>query len=184
MWDSMDMEPEDSGFWFEPDFLLADLISGLVNKTGMPLGITLFMHGTVITGTLVSEKEYLSTLSKTFIRQAKRGMESPSEADIKAVEELFDFRSLKEDVDIEEIAGKDEEELEEMDIPLIRHLHLKDPMIIVPQPSITFGASPMPMMRIRLAAVDSWMVGKMTLDDLESDLPFDLDLPNDGGLRH
>ncbi|MCB9452670.1 MAG: hypothetical protein H6672_14625 [Anaerolineaceae bacterium] len=183
MWDEMGV-PEEAGFWLEPDFLLADLISGLVNKTGMPLGITLFMHGTVITGTLISEKEYLGSLSETFIRQAKRGMESPSEENIKAVEELFDFRTLKEDVDLEEIAGKDEDELDDIDMPLIRHLHLKDPMIIVPQPSITFGASPMPVMRIRLASIDSWMVGKMSLDDLEAGLPFDLDIPDDGGLRH
>jgi hypothetical protein len=142
------------------------------------------MRGTVITGTLVSEKEYLSNLSQTFIRQAKRGMESPSAEDIKAVEELFDFRSLTEDIDIDEIAGKDEDELEDVDMPLIRHLHLKDPMIIVPQPSITFGASPMPIMRIRLSAVDSWLVGKMSLDDLEAGLPFDLNLPDDGGMRH
>ncbi|MBZ0275426.1 MAG: hypothetical protein K8I60_04750 [Anaerolineae bacterium] len=185
MWDDdIDKLPDEAGFWLEPDFLLVDLVSGLVNKTGMPLGVTLFMRGTVITGTLISEKEYLSALSDTFVRQARQSMESPSADDIKAIEELFNFRTLNEDVDIEDISDKDDEELEDMEIPPIRHLHMKDPMIIIPQPSITFGPVPAPLMRVRLTAVDSWMVGKMTLDDLDQSFPRDLDFPDDGGLRH
>jgi hypothetical protein len=46
----------EAGFWQEPDPFLVDLVSGFVNKGGMELGITLFMKGQVITGTLVSER--------------------------------------------------------------------------------------------------------------------------------
>ena len=53
----------DNDFWQEPDFLLADLVSGFVNKGGMELGITLFVKGLVLTGTLTSEQEYLKAIS-------------------------------------------------------------------------------------------------------------------------
>ena len=42
--------------------------------------------------------------------------------------------------------------------PII-HLHLKDPVIISPQPAITFSDGVFPIMRIRLAKVDGWMMG-------------------------
>src|SRR5512145_1486135 len=97
-WDD-DFTPDSSDFWQEPDFLLADLVSAFVNRGGMQLGITIFMKGMTITGTLVSEQEYLSTMSAMFAKQARKSMLRPSAEDIQATEELFDFTGLTEDFD-------------------------------------------------------------------------------------
>lgn len=182
-----DFTPDTSGFWHEPDFLLADLVSAFVNRGGMQLGITIFMRGMVITGTLVSEQEYLTTMSSMFAKQARKTLLHPTADEVKAAEELFDFTSLTEDVDPPE--DEDDDNFEDFDpferdsdaeeLPTIRHMHLKDPVILQPQSSISFSHSQLPIMRIRLTAVDGWMMGKVTLDDSLSDFPLS---PND--LRH
>ncbi len=180
--------PGENDFWQEPDFLLADLVSGFVNKGGMELGITLFVKGLVITGTLTSEQDYLAAISKMFASQAKRSLVNPSKQEIKATEEVFDFTGLAEDVDLTELYGQRDEEFdedendesspdeaeeddfepEERTVPSIRYLHLKDPMIIQPQPAVSFGHSQVSVLRIKLTAVDGWMVGKVTIDDDDS----------------
>src|SRR6185295_3765555 len=104
-----DYPPGDSGFWQEPDFLLADIISGFVNRGGMELGITLFIKGLVITGVLVSEQEYLQALSKMFSSQAKKSLVNPTKQDLKNTEEVFDFTNLAEDIDLPDEASNDEE---------------------------------------------------------------------------
>jgi hypothetical protein len=55
----------------------------------------------------------------------------------------------------------------------IRHLHLKDPVIIYPGSTLSFMDSALPILRIRLAAVDGWMLGRISLisEDDEDDLP-------------
>jgi hypothetical protein len=171
MWDD-DFMPDVSGFWQEPDFLLADLVSAFVNRGGMQLGITVFMKGMVITGTLVSEREYLSTMSKMFAKQARKSLLHPTPEELKATEELFDFTGLTEDerADRENDESEDEDFDEgEVHVPTIRHMHLKDPVILQPQSSISFSQSQLPIMRIRLTAVDGWMMGKVTLDDSMDD---------------
>lgn len=189
----------DSDFWKEPDFLLADLVSGFVNKGGMELGITLFVKGLVITGTLTREQDYLEAISSMFVNQAKKSMVNPTKQDIKSTEEVFDFTGLAEDIDLAELYGQrddefedevdEEEEDEELDdfdpdederaMPSIRHLHLKDPVIIQPQPAVSFTHSQVSILRIKLTAVDGWMVGKVTVDDDLSDFP-----PPHNEIRH
>jgi hypothetical protein len=171
MWNDEFM-PGETGFWQEPDFLLADLVSGFVNKGGMQIGVTLFMKGMVITGTLVSEREYLASLSKMFASQARKSIGRPTVDDIKAAEELFDFTGLTEDIELSEFDGEDgdEDDLEDFEdidrqFPMIRHLHLKDPVILQPQSSISFMHSQLPIMRVKLTAVDGWMMGKVSVDD-------------------
>jgi hypothetical protein len=173
MWDD-DFMPDVSGFWQEPDFLLADLVSAFVNRGGMQLGITVFMKGMVITGTLVSEREYLSTMSKMFAKQARKSLLHPTPEELKATEELFDFTNLTEDDRTDRENDEDEDEDDDFDdgevhVPTIRHMHLKDPVILQPQSSISFSQSQLPIMRIRLTAVDGWMMGKVTLDDSMGD---------------
>jgi hypothetical protein len=189
----------DSDFWKEPDFLLADLVSGFVNKGGMELGITLFVKGLVITGTLTREQDYLEAISSMFVNQAKKSMVNPTKQDIKSTEEVFDFTGLAEDIDLAELYGQrddefedeldekeDDEELDDFDpdedertMPSIRHLHLKDPVIIQPQPAVSFTHSQVSILRIKLTAVDGWMVGKVTVDDDLSDFP-----PPHSEIRH
>jgi hypothetical protein len=188
----------DNDFWQEPDFLLADLVSGLVNKGGMELGVTLFVKGLVITGTLVSEQGYLQAISSMFATQAKKSMRNPTRQDLEETEAAFDFTGLAEDVDITDLYGEREEfdddssqepfddelnarhtdtsefdgldefesfeEMEERKYPAIRYLHLKDPSIIQPQPAVSFTHSQVPVLRIRLTAVDGWMVGRVTIE--------------------
>jgi hypothetical protein len=185
----------DSDFWQEPDFLLADLVSGFVNKGGMELGITLFVKGLVLTGTLTSEQEYLKAISGMFAAQAKKSLVNPSKQEIKNTEEVFDFTGLAEDVDLTELYGEREPEFEdELDdepepnlngsgpdgldeddddrtMPNIRYLHLKDPVIIQPQPAVSFTHTQVSILRVKLNTVDGWMVGKVTVDDDLADFP-------------
>jgi hypothetical protein len=185
----------DSDFWNEPDFLLADLVSGCVNKGGMELGITLFVKGLVLTGTLTSEQEYLKAISGMFAAQAKKSLVNPSKQEIKNTEEVFDFTGLAEDVDLTELYGEREPEFEdeleeepephpnpngigpdEVDdddrtMPNIRYLHLKDPVIIQPQPAVSFTHTQVSILRVKLNTVDGWMVGKVTVDDDLTDFP-------------
>lgn len=196
MWDD-DFMPGDSGFWQEPDYFLADLVSGFINKGGMELGITLFVKGMVITGTLVSEYAYLQAMSDMFAAQAKKSMVNPSKEDLKATEEMFDFTRLAEDIPLaelmqgaNEVAEDDDEDNEdELDLddedaarfPTIRHLHLKDPMILQPQPSVSFAHSPVSVLRLRLTQVDGWMIGKVTMQDSFDDDDF---IPPANQVRH
>lgn len=178
----------DSEFWQEPDFLLADLVSGFVNKGGMELGITLFVKGLVLTGTLTSEQDYLKAISAMFAAQAKKSLVNPSKQEIKNTEEVFDFTGLAEDVDVNELYGNEdgqvepvkpparteaeiEEDEDERTMPNIRYLHLKDPVIIQPQPAVSFTHTQVSILRVKLTTIDGWMVGKVTIDDDITDFP-------------
>ena len=185
----------DNDFWQEPDFLLADLVSGFVNKGGMELGITLFVKGLVLTGTLTSEQDYLKAISGMFAAQAKKSLVNPSKQEIKNTEEVFDFTGLAEDVDLTELYGErdaefDDEVEEEPEplpdevnpdgpdaedddrtMPSIRYLHLKDPVIIQPQPAVSFTHTQVSILRVKLTTIDGWMVGKVTVEDDLTDFP-------------
>lgn len=164
-----DFKPGDEAFWQEPDFLLADIISGFVNKGGMELGITLYVKGLVVTGTLISEHEYLLALSAMFTSQAKKTLVNPTKREMKMTEEVFDFTGLAEDVESTEREdddsdNSDESDVEERPYPAIRYLHLKDPVIIQPQPAVSFTHTQVSILRIRLTTIDGWMIGKVTMD--------------------
>lgn len=177
----------ESGFWQEPDPFLVDLVSGFVNKGGMELGITLFMKGQVITGTLVSEQDYLNAMSDMFAAQAKKSMVKPTKEELKATEDVFDFTHLAEDVDPATFMPDVSEDDEDFDfddnvpLPVIRHLHLKDPVILQPQPSISFSHSQISIIRVRLTAIDGWMIGKVTVEDDSLDDDF---IPPPSQIRH
>lgn len=169
----------ESSYWLEPDFLLVDLVSGLVNRGGMHLGVTLFLHGLVITGTLVSEQEYLQSLSRLFTQQARKSFINPTAEEIRMTEELFDFTGLVEDGPVGASEEEEQQESTELPYPMVRHLHLKDPMVLQPQPTTSFAASQFPIMRIRLGAIDGWMVGKVTVEDALDDFS-----PSPDDIRH
>jgi hypothetical protein len=166
----------DNDFWQEPDFLLADLVSGFVNKGGMELGITLFVKGLVLTGTLTSEQEYLKAISGMFASQAKKSLVNPSKQEIKHRRNIR-LHGLAEDVDLTELYGERDAEFEgefkrtgtqsrwdradEIDedeedrtMPSIRYLHLKDPVIIQPQPAVSFTHTQVSILRVKLTTVD------------------------------
>ena len=180
MFDGFGPDLGDPSFWHEPDFLLADLISLMVNKAGMQLGVTLFLKGIVITGTLISEREYLKALSEAFVTQARKSAPNKlSKDELKALQDTFDFTTLTEDSYPEQgdLSGDDEDDEDDFDLDddvgstTIRHLHLKDPAILSPQPSITFTHGEFSMMRLRLTTVDGWMLGRSTVFNPDDDIP-------------
>lgn len=167
MFDGFDGPESSENFtWMEPDFVLSYLISALVNLAGAPLGITLLVKGTILTGTLVSEREYLTILSEMLQSQIRRTLSGLSEEERTIAESAFDLTDLLEDFypseddDGEDNEDGDEDDFENvMGVNPIYHLHLKDPVIISPQPAITFSDGVFPVMRIRIANVDGWMMG-------------------------
>jgi hypothetical protein len=199
--------PNFGAFWQEPDFLLMNLVSLLANKLESDLGVTLLVGGSIITGTLVSERYYLYTLGD-MIRNVGRGsLDIPSDivdlvADALGVEdytedyypEMEDDEDDDEDSDIEgspapksQKNGKPAENQADFDDdeddgfddapppPLLQHIHLKDPVWIYPNTTVRFGQSPLPVIRLRLTAVDGWMFGRINVT------PFDDDgIPNIG----
>ncbi len=171
----------DTGFWQEPDFLLSELISMLVNHAGIQFGITLMVKGTVVSGVLISEREYLAELSKYFQDQAKDAikgaMSTATKAEVRKMlreaEEAWDFTYLTEDTYPEPDTpnekkpktnqNHDEDDLDDFsppDFPAIRHLHLKDVEIVFPSPGLEFMQARVSTWRVRLASIDGWLVGR------------------------
>lgn len=175
--------------WLEPDFLLATIVSGMVNVGGVELGITLYVKGPIITGVMIGEREYLAKLTEIFKTQMQKSLAGLPPEHRQVAEAALDFTTMIEDsypdaafgdkVD-EDYADEDEDMGDEDDAPLampILHMHLKDPVIIHPQPSISFLDSLLPIMRIRLTSIDAWMLGKV--DMVPPDFPEDV-----SGIRH
>ena len=165
MWTDYD----DGVSWQEPDFILSYLISTLVNMGGAPVGITLLVNGTIISGTLIGEREYLARVSESLQTQIRNALEMLSPEDRHMAEAAFDLRDLVEDIYPEDADEDDEEPM--MGITPLVHLHLQDPIVLSSQPAVQFRSGPVPVMRIRLAQVDGWMLGAATAPDDEDSGP-------------
>jgi hypothetical protein len=164
-----------SAFWQEPDFLLTDLVSLMANKADSQLGVTLMVKGAIMTGTLVGEREYLRRFNEMFKRMARDTLVKPTKEDLASIDEAFGFDELVEDDYPPEGAEEDDADLAEDLLPAtspIRHLHLKDPVIIYPGSTLSFMDSALPILRIRLAAIDGWMPGRISvISDDDDELP-------------
>ena len=166
-----------SAYWQEPDFLLTDLVSLMANRAESQMGVTLMVKGAILTGTLVGEREYLRRVNDMFKRMARETLAKPTKEDLSSIDEAFGFDELIEDDYPEE--GEEEETedeaVEKADVreaSPIRHLHLKDPVIIYPGSTLSFMDSALPILRIRLAAIDGWMLGRISvIADDDDDLP-------------
>ena len=177
-----------AAYWQEPDFLLTDLVSLMANKADSQLGVTLMVKGAIMTGTLVGEREYLKRINDVFKRMARESLVRPSKEDLASIDESFSFDDMRED-DYPENEGEESDEdtdhVKDDDLPQappIRHLHLKDPVIIYPGSTLSFMESELPILRIRLTAVDGWMLGRISM--IASDDEDDGGLPNNGGFIH
>jgi hypothetical protein len=163
-----------SAYWQEPDFLLTDLVSLLANRSDSQMGITLMVKGAILTGTLVGEREYLRRVNDMFKRMARETLTKPTKEDLASIDEAFGFDELIED-DYPEPGEENEEENTESSVQEaspIRHLHLKDPVIIYPGSTLSFMDSALPILRIRLATIDGWMLGRISvIADDDDDLP-------------
>lgn len=177
MFEDFDAFDDDDFSFTEPDYILSYLVSSLVNMVGAPLGITLLVKGMVVTGTLMSEREYLSTISNMLQTQIRQSLTGLSKEEREMAEAAFDLTDLTEDF----YPGADDNE-DEPDFTMnsIQYIHLKDPVIVAPQPSVSFTQGILPVMRLRLANVDGWMFGT-SIPGLDMD---DLDIPGDNEIRH
>ena len=202
-------EDDESSYWNEPDTVLTNIVAAFVNVMDMPIGITLFVKGMVISGTLVSEREYLQRLSATFTDMAKQVIQPKTKKEREVVEDMFNFQELEEgwypddddttedeiptqstqaevldtddDTDDDDASFDLNLDVDEMP-PTIRHLHLTDVSIVTPQPTIAFGQGPMPYLRMRLTMVDGWILGHSApYDNFE---PYDDDDEADKTVLH
>lgn len=191
MMDFDDFGYDEAAYWLEPDMVLTNIVSALVNMLEIPVGVTVSMRGMVISGTLVSERQYLKLLTETFTSMAKRSVDPKDKDEIEAIEDAFDFTELAEgwypqtpaqadeDKETSDTDTDDDEDNEDFPFkmfepeelpPPIRHLHLTDITVLTPQPGITFSQSAFPIMRIRLTAIDGWMLGQASpVDDVIGD---------------
>lgn len=162
---------DDSAYWNEPDFLLGLLVSFLGNKLGSEFGITLMVRGSVITGTLVSERAYMQRMSELLKGIVRSSVTTPSPEDLALMEEVFGLDDMLEDDYDDVIEGEPEEAPPPNDMPApIRHLHIRDPFILYPGSAMTFSESPMPIMRVRMAMVDGWLPGRVhVIDPMDDD---------------
>jgi len=165
-----------AAYWQEPDFLLTDLVSLLANKADAQMGITLMVKGAILTGTLVGERDYLKRINDMFKRMARESLSKPSKEELASIDEAFSFNEMVEDVYPD--GAEQEKEAETPEASPIRHLHLKDPVIIYPGSTLSFMESELPILRIRLTAVDGWMLGRISVISDEDELP------NNGGFIH
>ncbi|MBW4436593.1 MAG: hypothetical protein KME04_05635 [Pleurocapsa minor GSE-CHR-MK-17-07R] len=175
-------ELDASSFWQEPDFILTDLVSLMANKMNSELGITLLVGGTVMTGTLVGERDYLSTVSKLFKSVAREMFDHPTRDDLKAIDDAFEFDAFIEDEYLEPDDAPVEEDAPDEAVPMppIRFLHLKDPLIIAPGSTMSFRESALPIMRIRLSQIQGWMMGRVTMMNTDEFDEFDDEPPSNG----
>lgn len=143
----------DETFWQEPDFLLNDLITLLVHRAGVELGVTLFVKGLVMSGTLVSEQTYLESLSEAFMSKVRSAVPDMPDDAIDRLQEALDFTDL---------ASEDliDEELDSYGVVPLRYLHLKEPVIISSSNALGFVDSDVPILRLRMNMVDGWLLGR------------------------
>ncbi len=187
----MDLSDIDlSAYWQEPDFLLAELVSLLANRADSQLGITLLVKGAILTGTLVGERDYLNRVNTMFKQMARELLVKPTKDDLASIDDAFGFDELVEDNYTDELDADDEkteaeaqpeapavaptaDKPEWVEPSPIRHLHLKDPVLIYPGATLSFTESALPILRIRLAAIDGWMLGRISViaDDVDDQLP-------------
>lgn len=160
MHDLFDMGDEQ--YWQEPDFLLALLVSFLANKLNAEFGVTLILRGTVLTGTLVSERAYLARMNDMFQGLVRNSMTSPDPEELRVLDEAFGFDEMTEDVYLDEESAEEQDDLA---FPPIRYLHLRDPFILYPGAAMSFSESPLPILRIRLTEVDGWLPGRVNVVD-------------------
>lgn len=178
------VEYDESAYWLEADFLLAEIVSQMVNLMRIPLGVTLFIKGTVVTGMLVSEQEFLKELSTVFIETAKRNVPLQTEEEVRRLEEAFDFTGMAEEqvppALQRHLDGDDPEDDDDLDdieddydtdiTEPIRYLHLRDMVVLTPSPALNFTQGVLPIVRIRLNTIDGWILGQATALDTFTDM--------------
>ncbi len=177
-----------AAFWQEPDFLLNELVSLFANALDAELGVTLLVGGAIVSGMLVGERAYLRAVNGLVKRLARELAEKPTPEEMEELLTAFSPDRLSEDV-LAAVMDSDGPEAAmaveiETDLltgqPPLRYLHLRDPILIQPGAMLHFGDSELPIMRLRMAQIEGWIVGRASL--ISSDA-FDDAFPP-GGIVH
>lgn len=199
MSDMDDFFMDESGYWQAPDFILSDIITTMVNMMDMPIGITIFMKGMILSGSLVSERQYLSSLSAVFQSLAQATFDDEGDGEMESeIQRLFDFTKLTEnDYEMDEMDDEafelpeeeepanesEEDDEDEIDfeelyrmkkasVVPVRFMHLRDAMVLYPGASIGFRHSILPIVRIRINSIDGWILGQaLDANDMDNDEP-------------
>jgi hypothetical protein len=153
-------------FWSEADFILQDIVRTIVNVMGAEIGITLFMRGMVVSGTMVSEAAYLATLTDFFQNQVRSGLKDMDAEIADTIINALDFRDLAETSvpDFDDEDPSDDDDFGGFPEP-IRFLHLREVTVLTPQPSLGFETAIVPTMRVRLTSIDGWLLGQAVAND-------------------
>ena len=174
----MDYLDSPDDFWQEPDVVLGEIVATLVNVMQMPIGITLFTKGAVLSGTLVSENEYLQVLSDTFKAIVEPGLKDADPEVARNILELVDFKPFAEGfTPPEDDEDEDDDEITDSVMGAVRHLHLKDVVMMTPYPPLAFDQAVLPVLRLRLTMIDAWILGQAVKEDLP-------DFPDEGEVLH
>ena len=152
------MPMQDAEYWHEPDFLLTDLVSFMANKLEAQIGVTLLVKGTILTGTLVSERAYLDQMNTLFKNLLRDNLETPTSEAVSMIQEAFGFDRMTEDV-----YPQNDEDDEAFGASPIRHLHLRDPIMVLAGGVMSLTDSPVPVLRLRLSLIDGWMMGRLAM---------------------
>jgi hypothetical protein len=130
----------------EPDHLLAALVT-LVNKLGGDTSITLSMKGTILSGQLISGKEYFKLLS---IGTATANTTNDAGKEFKDALAIAFVAATKK---YPQIDGDNTEEVEKAYASMtMTYLHIKNVFIITGN----IFPSPRNIWRLRLSEIDGW----------------------------
>jgi hypothetical protein len=133
----------------ESDWLLAALVNG-VNKTGGGLGLTLWVGGTIVSGTVASIADYFEGLAADFA--SAKGEGAPS------MRTLFEKLGAQSREAFEEARSKKDDD--DDDVLHVRYIHLSGAHTFSP------GGDAIPTgngvwWRGRLDAIDGWCFGEL-----------------------
>jgi len=155
----------DGNVWDEPDIVLAYIVTALVNGMGVEIGVTLMAHGLVMSGTLVSEQQYLSNVTDMLIEQVDFTDSDIPEETRDALKSVLDVRNLGEFDPLTYAAEAENDEMaDQMMPPLLQYLHLQDPLVVAGESPIQFQPGGGVTVRLRLTSIDGWMLGEIRPD--------------------
>jgi len=168
--DMDDFFMDESGYWQAPDFILTDIITTMVNMMEMPIGITIFMKGMILSGSLVSERHYLGSLSAVFQALASASFEEDETGEMDGDDNILNGNDddISDEAEADVIDFDALYKMKKASVVPVRFLHLRDAMVLYPGASIGFRHSILPIVRIRIQSVDGWILGQ-ALDASEVD---------------
>lgn len=174
--------------WNEPDYVLTYILTALVNAVNMEISMTLTVNGVLMTGDVVSERVYLQQATELLKSQMDfDDPEMPPEVR-QSLEAMLDLTTLAEfDApwlrDPDDVDDDEDEDSDLVEPPMpVEYLHLRAPIILAGEPPVNFGEASDIIVRIRMASIDSWMLGRISPDG--PDLLDDFLSNGNGDVKH